>query len=60
MPTKTQTDNAKPPVPDFVPPIDPGDAGGVGNGEERTIKPGELHETAEEAGLTHEAYLSPR
>lgn len=32
----------------WTPPIDPGDAGGVGNGDERTIAPDSLHETAEE------------
>ncbi|MFK5597948.1 hypothetical protein ACFZ8E_13160 [Methylobacterium sp. HMF5984] len=32
----------------WSPPIDPGDAGGVGNTAERVIVPGTLHETAED------------
>ena len=32
-----------------VPPIDPGDAHGIGNTERRSIRPDLLHETAEEA-----------
>ena len=31
----------------WIPPVDPGDAGGVRNGAERAIVPGTLHEAAE-------------
>ena len=44
----TETDTT-PPVPETLPPIDPGDAGGIGNGDERIILPGTLAETAAEA-----------
>jgi hypothetical protein len=30
------------------PPVDPGDAGGVGNGPDRNVVPGTLHEVAPE------------
>ena len=33
----------------WTPPADPGDAGGMRNGTKRTIVPGTLHETADEA-----------
>ena len=36
------------PIASPVPPIDPGDAGGVGNGVERAIAPGTLHEAVED------------
>ncbi|TXN41802.1 hypothetical protein FV225_00955 [Methylobacterium sp. WL93] len=32
----------------WTPPVDPGDAGGMGNSTERAIVPGTLHETAED------------
>ncbi|MCJ2008213.1 hypothetical protein [Methylobacterium sp. J-092] len=33
----------------WIPPVDPGDAGGMGNSTERVIVPGTLHKSAEEA-----------
>lgn len=50
----TETAPTTPPVPETPPvvsttPLDPADAGGAGNSTERTIRPGTLSETAEEA-----------
>ena len=44
-----ETDNATALTPDTLPPVDAGDAGGVGNSEERIIAPATLVETAAEA-----------
>ncbi|MCJ2035760.1 hypothetical protein [Methylobacterium sp. J-068] len=40
--------NLAPAVVPWTPPIDPGDAGGIGNGDERSIAPDTLQETAED------------
>ncbi|MCJ2082761.1 hypothetical protein [Methylobacterium sp. J-090] len=49
-PTPTEIDKAV-----WKPPIDPGDAGGVGNGGERKIAPDTLHEAIDDVTAFEEA-----